>query len=53
MIGRLSFQRRGIKIDEYDFTLVDLDQCINGDSFVLASQVEQVSTFQIPLVKVG
>lgn len=36
----------GMKTDEYDFTFVNLDQCVNDDPFVLASQVEQV--FFIP-----
>lgn len=31
-----------MKTDEYGFPLVDLDQCVNDDPFVLASQVEQV-----------
>lgn len=36
---------RGMKIDKYGFRLIN-DQCVNGDPFVLASQVEQV--FYVP-----
>lgn len=35
-------RERGMKTDEYGFTLVNLDRCVSDDPFILASQIEQV-----------
>lgn len=40
-----------MKIDEYDFTLVNLEQCVNDDPFVLSTQVKQVFYVLDPIDK--